>query len=133
MVILVKQWRRLLVARSQFIVITQPPTPPAQATRQEMLAGIRPPFFESLADRQSRISANTVLREFESSRVRILEVADLFLDENNAIKLFSASGRLTFQDRGHLSNAGTAVVRPLGLNSCCKVHLRHGTEPMCMG
>ena len=97
---------------AQIIVITQPPAPPPDATRHAILAGKRPPFYEDAIAKQSRIRANAIIREYESPNVQILDVADLFLDKDNSIKLIGPDGRLMFQDDFHLSNSGTAIVRP---------------------
>jgi peptidoglycan/LPS O-acetylase OafA/YrhL len=96
---------------ARIIVLEQPPTPPRDATRPAILAGARPPFFEESAAAKSRAHAEAIIREFESRRVQVLDVADIFLNNDGSIRMIGPNGRLTYQDSGHLSDAGTALVR----------------------
>ena len=96
---------------AEVVVLTQPPKLPPDANRQAMLAGVRPPFFEDQINTQRRTLANAIVKKFENSRVRALDVSDIFLNNDNSIKLIAPGGLLTYQDVGHLSGAGTALVR----------------------
>jgi peptidoglycan/LPS O-acetylase OafA/YrhL len=102
----------LVTRASQIIVLTQPPVPPPSATRQSIRAGARPPFFEVPAAADSRLRANTIIRKFENDRIQVVDVAKYFFEVDNSIRLIAPGGRLTFQDDGHLSDSGTALVRP---------------------
>ena len=96
----------------KIIVLTQPPQAPANATRQAIRAGARPPFFEEGAATEQRLRANAIIGNIAGGRVEVIEVADLFLGADNAIRLIAPDGMLAFQDSGHLSEPGTALVRP---------------------
>ena len=96
----------------KIIVLTQPPQAPANATRQAIRAGARPPFFEEGAATDQRLRANAIIGNIAGGRVEVIEVADLFLGADNAIRLIAPDGMLAFQDGGHLSEPGTALVRP---------------------
>ncbi|MBK3665344.1 acyltransferase [Bradyrhizobium diazoefficiens] len=96
----------------QIIVVTQPPLSPPNATRHAMLEGARPPFFEDLENRKGRLQANTIIRKFEDERVRVIDVADIFIENGDSLRVVAPDGRLVYQDRTHLSSSGTALVRP---------------------
>jgi hypothetical protein len=96
----------------KIIVLTQPPQAPANATRQAIRAGAGPPFFEEAAATEQRLRANAIIGGIAGGSVEVLEVADLFLGADNAIRLIAPDGMLAFQDSGHLSEPGTALVRP---------------------
>ena len=96
---------------AHIIVLTQPPEPPADATRQAILAGARPPFFEDPGATNSRLRANTIIRKIENDRIRVLDVAPIFLERDNSVRVIAPDGRVTYYDRGHLSQSGTALVR----------------------
>jgi hypothetical protein len=77
-----------------------------------MRDGARPPFFEDRVPEEKRLQINATLRAFESRRVRILDIADLLQAGDASIIVIDSRGRLTFHDRGHLSDAGTTLDRP---------------------
>ncbi|MGJ0454669.1 MAG: SGNH hydrolase domain-containing protein [Methylocystis sp.] len=56
--------------------------------------------------------ASAIVHKFQNSRIRIVDVADIFLENENSIRLIAPDGRVTYQDGGHLSESGTALVRP---------------------
>ena len=62
----------------KIIVMTQPPLAPANATRQAIRAGARPPFFEDAAAREQRVRARAIIGNVAGDRVEVLDVADLF-------------------------------------------------------
>ena len=97
---------------TQIIVLLEPPTAPPDATRRAILAGARPPFFEDPSATQRHERAKTIIDEFENSSIRVLDVADIFLNADHSIRLIAPDGRVTFQDGRHLSASGTALVRP---------------------
>jgi hypothetical protein len=102
-----------LVSRTHHIfVLTQPPIPSPNATREEIRAGARPPFFESRRDAEKRLRANMIIRKFTNDRIQVVDAAPYFLDEDQSIRMIASNGRLTFHDAGHLSESGTALVRP---------------------
>ena len=96
----------------QVLVLAEPPWAPSVATREGMRDGARPPFFEDRVPEEKRLQINATLRAFESRRVRILDIADLLQAGDASIIVIDSRGRLTFHDRGHLSDAGTTLVRP---------------------
>jgi hypothetical protein len=95
------------------ILLTEQPTLPDLANRQGMRDGARPPFFEDPAQRAKRLYANAIVQSFSSDWVTIIDVSRLFVDREGEIRTFTDNGLLTFQDAGHLSDAGAAMVRPM--------------------
>jgi hypothetical protein len=102
-----------LVTRAGYIfVLTQPPVAPPDATRQAMRAGARPPFFEHPAFTEHRLRAMMIVRKFENNRIRAVDAAPYFLNADNSVKVITSDGRLAFHDQVHLSDSGTALLRP---------------------
>jgi len=95
------------------ILLAQQPTAPPAASRQGIRAGARPPFFEEPDARTARTTATASLERFAGDWVIVGDVSPVFLGRNDDIRLISENGRLTYQDSEHLSDAGTAMVRPL--------------------
>ena len=60
-----------------------------------------------------RKAANAIVQGFSSDWVSVIDVYNLFVGRENEIVLLGNNDRLTFQDAGHLSDTGTAKVRPL--------------------
>jgi hypothetical protein len=104
---------KLIMRTNHIFVLTQPPVPPSAATRQSMRSGARPPFFEDPVATEGRSRANAILRKFVNERVHLIDVAPLFMDAGNSIRVIAPNGRTVFQDEGHLSDAGTSLVRPV--------------------
>ncbi len=98
---------------AQIIVLTQPPVQPTDAMRHAILTGARPPFFEDPIATQSRLRANAIIRRFENDRIRVLDVAEIFLKSDNSIRIIAPDGRVAYHDSKHLSRSGTALVRPV--------------------
>jgi peptidoglycan/LPS O-acetylase OafA/YrhL len=102
-----------LVARAGYLfVLSQPPMAPPDATRQAMRAGARPPFFEHPAATEHRLRATMIIRKFENNRIQVVDVAPYFLNADNSVKVIASDGRLAFHDQVHLSDSGTALLRP---------------------
>jgi peptidoglycan/LPS O-acetylase OafA/YrhL len=97
----------------QVILIAQPPILPQDGSREAIRAGVRPPFFEGPADRENRVRASTAIRLLANDRISVLDVAETFLGDGGAIKLIAEDGRFTYHDSIHLSDSGTALVRPM--------------------
>jgi peptidoglycan/LPS O-acetylase OafA/YrhL len=95
------------------ILLTQQPTAPPAASRKGIREGARPPFFEEPEARTARMAVTASIERFASDWVVVGDVSPLFLGRNDDIRLISENGRLTYQDGTHLSDAGTAMVRPL--------------------
>jgi hypothetical protein len=103
----------MLVNRTQQIfVLTQPPIPPTNATREAIRAGARPPFFESRPDAEKRLHSNMIIQKLANNRIQVVDAAPYLLEEDHSIKMIASNGHLIFQDGGHLSDSGTALVRP---------------------
>jgi peptidoglycan/LPS O-acetylase OafA/YrhL len=94
------------------ILITQPPILPADATREAIRLGARPPFFEKVIDRESRLRSSMAIHSLASKQVSILEATESLLGTGGEIRVLADNGRLTYQDATHLSDSGTAFVRP---------------------
>jgi peptidoglycan/LPS O-acetylase OafA/YrhL len=95
------------------ILLAQQPTAPPAASRRRIRDGARPPFFEEPDARTARTTATASLERFASDWVIVRDVSPIFLGRSDEIQLISKNGRLTYQDTKHLSDAGTAMVRPL--------------------
>jgi peptidoglycan/LPS O-acetylase OafA/YrhL len=95
------------------ILLAQQPTAPPAASRKGIREGARPPFFEEPDARAARMTATAGIERFASDWVIVRDVSPIFLGRNDEIRLISENGRLTYQDSTHLSDAGTALVRPL--------------------
>jgi peptidoglycan/LPS O-acetylase OafA/YrhL len=95
------------------ILLAQQPTAPPAASRKGIREGARPPFFEEPDARTARMTATAGIERFASDWVIVRDVSPIFLGRNDEIRLISENGRLTYQDSTHLSDAGTALVRPL--------------------
>lgn len=95
------------------ILMCQPPILPLLATREAMRAGARPPFFEAPADRANRLRTSASIRSLSDDRTTVLDPAAIFLGKGQAINLIGNNGRFTYQDARHLSDTGTALVRPM--------------------
>lgn len=102
----------LLEKTGCIVVVTEPPEPPSNATRQGMLSGARSPFVEDPETRRRRLRATAAIRAVDSDRLRVLELDEIFLHADGAIRMVAEDGRLTYQDRRHLSDAGSARVLP---------------------
>jgi peptidoglycan/LPS O-acetylase OafA/YrhL len=103
----------ILADRTRYIfVLTQPPFPPPNATREAIRDGSRPPFFESRLDTENRFRANMIIQKLTNDRIRAVDAAPYFLKEDHSIKMVASNGRLTFHDESHLTDSGTALVRP---------------------
>jgi hypothetical protein len=95
------------------ILLAQQPTAPPAASRKGIREGARPPFFEEPDARTARMTATASIERFASDWVIVRDVSPIFLGRNDEIRLISENGRLTYQDSTHLSDGGTALVRPL--------------------
>jgi peptidoglycan/LPS O-acetylase OafA/YrhL len=95
------------------ILLAQQPTAPPAASRKGIREGARPPFFEKPEARTARMTATAGIERFASDWVIVRDVSPIFLGRNDEIHLISENGRLTYQDGTHLSDTGTALVRPL--------------------
>jgi peptidoglycan/LPS O-acetylase OafA/YrhL len=98
---------------SRVILINQPPTLPPLATRAAIRAGVRPPFFEEPSERADRLRASATVRSLSDNRITVLDPAPIFLEHGLEIRLIARNGRLTYHDADHLSDSGTALVRPM--------------------
>ena len=95
------------------ILLAQQPTAPPAASRKGIREGARLPFFEEPDARTARMTATADIERFAGGWVIVRDVSPVFLGRNDEIRLISENGRLTYQDSTHLSDAGTAMVRPL--------------------
>jgi hypothetical protein len=95
------------------IQLAQQPIAPPAASRKGIREGARPPFFEEPDARTARTTATASLERFASDWIIVGDVSPVFLGRDDEIHLISENGRLTYQDSEHLSDAGTAMVRPL--------------------
>jgi hypothetical protein len=108
----------LVTRASQIFVLTQPPVPPPDATRQSIRAGARPPFFENPVAVQSRLRANAKIRKFENDRIKVIDMAQYFLEPDNSIKMIAPNGRQRFRMRAISPTRGLPLFGRSSINSC---------------
>ncbi len=97
-------------AAGRVILITQQPQLPENASRQEIRAGQKPPFWEDTDERDSRMASNAFVKSLAGVRVQVLDVERFFGDGHGEV-YFTSDGRQLFFDRNHLSNLGTDLVK----------------------
>ena len=95
------------------ILITQPPVLPQPETREAIRNGAAPSFFEDRATREKRLIATASVRSLADGKVSVLDIDDLFTGVGGVILAIAQDGRSTYHDSGHLSDSGTALVRPM--------------------
>jgi hypothetical protein len=106
----------------RLILITQPPQLPESGTREAMRNGSRPPVFENPVERARRTELNAFLMSFGKGNVIVLNIEPLFVADDGSIRLIDKDGRLIYQDRDHLSDAGAELVKA----SLMRVISQHG-------
>jgi peptidoglycan/LPS O-acetylase OafA/YrhL len=94
------------------VLLGQAPILPAEATREGMRRGSRPPFREDRDDTARRQEANEVVRRLASDRVFFIDLDAYLLDRAGAIRRWDSLGNDLFVDRGHISSAAAASVAP---------------------
>jgi len=95
------------------VLLTQPPLLPASALRPALRQGSRAPWRENPTGQFARQAANRAVRLAAGPQVTALDLDPLFSCPDGSILLFDPAGHPLFQDAVHLSQAGTARVRPL--------------------
>jgi peptidoglycan/LPS O-acetylase OafA/YrhL len=96
----------------RIVLITTPPILPANANRQAIRSGARPPFFEDVEIGDKRREMNQFVKSLHSDKVVVLDVEPLFQSPDGGIRFTDGKGRLIYQDAGHLSHYGAALVMP---------------------
>ncbi len=97
----------------QVLLVAEPPVVPETVSREGLRGGFRPPFFEPAESRAARAASMAMLRGVASDKVHIVDVAELFVDADGALRILASDGRLSFADPHHLSDSGTALTHPL--------------------
>lgn len=99
-----------------FVLLTQPPDMPEQATRASMRGGTRPPFFEAHWRKKKRQEMATAVTSLAGGNVTVVDVEQYFLSRRTGeVLVTDERGQQLFQDRGHLSGDGAArLAEPLG-------------------
>jgi SGNH domain (fused to AT3 domains) len=98
---------------STVILITQPPVLPLPDVRAAIRDGAAPSFFEDRVTREQRLTASASVRSLANGKVSVLDIGDLFTSDGGAILAIAHDGRSTYHDSRHLSDSGTALVRPM--------------------
>jgi peptidoglycan/LPS O-acetylase OafA/YrhL len=98
---------------SRVILITQPPVLPLPDVRAAIRNGAAPSFFEDRATLEKRLIASASVRALANGKVSVLDIGDLFTCDGGAILAIARDGRSTYHDSTHLSDSGTALVRPM--------------------
>jgi peptidoglycan/LPS O-acetylase OafA/YrhL len=102
----------LLQHTRRLILITQPPQLPKSADRESMRQGSRPPFLEDAAERTKRMATNSFIKQLHYDHAIVLDIEPLFTTTDGSIRFVGDDRSLLFQDRNHLSYAGTELVKP---------------------
>ena len=95
------------------ILITEPPQAPPGATHAAIEAGGSPTVFETPADRRQRLASTAAVEALAGGKIAVVDPAPAMLTGSGSLKLIAANGRLTYEDPRHLTDTGTALVRPL--------------------
>lgn len=95
----------LLPYAKRIILVTQPPREPADATRQAIRDGARPPFFETPVSRAAREQGNDIVRAIHRQNVTVLDTDPYFTNPDGSIETVQG-GRPLFFDPMHLSKLG---------------------------
>ena len=74
---------------------------------------------------QTRSTANASVRALANARVSVLDINDSFITDGGAILAIARNGRSNYDDRGHLSDSGVALVRPLLESAIAKALAAH--------
>ena len=98
---------------SRVILITEPPILPLPDVREAIRNGAGASFFENGDTREKRLTANALVRSLANAEVSVVDINDLFTVDGGAILAIADDGRSNYHDAGHLSDSGTALVRPM--------------------
>jgi peptidoglycan/LPS O-acetylase OafA/YrhL len=109
--------RELSPLARHIILVSTPPRLPANATREAMREGSKPPFKEDPSVKVVRGAANDLVRSSRSTNVAVVDIEHLFVSADGTIKLLDLEGRPLYQDAGHLSAAGAELAKPLILRA----------------
>lgn len=101
----------ILSHSSHVILITQPPMLPQSGTREFFRNHGPTALFEDTAYAAERIATNAYLKSLENSRIHVLDIESLFVDQSGQIRFRDSSGKQLFHDRTHLSGYGADQVR----------------------
>jgi hypothetical protein len=125
-VVLIDQWSNKLVdpeplrraisdslAHAKYVIlVTQPPILPADVSRDSIRLGLRQPYREPSEDTRRRVTANGIIASLASNRVLVVDVTNVFVLPDGGIRVIAPDQRFAFKDSFHLSDSGTAMVRP---------------------
>jgi len=95
----------------QIVILNEPPVLPKIASREQIRAGARPPFFEDQQARQIRVTANAFIAGLKSNHVRIVDIAPSFEGSNGEALYLDKEGNQLYYDPTHLSDFGTKRIR----------------------
>jgi peptidoglycan/LPS O-acetylase OafA/YrhL len=96
----------------KLVLLTQPPQPPANADRQSIREGARPPFYEDATVRSERLGLNQYVQSLASRNCVVLDAAKHFIGETGEIEFFDKMGHQLYHDHAHLSGYGAQLVGP---------------------
>jgi peptidoglycan/LPS O-acetylase OafA/YrhL len=88
------------------ILITQPPLLPSWVSREGIIQGMRPPFFEQAQELARRRAANEVVRSLAGEGVAVIDIEPLFTESTGAIRFTDEKGRELFEGQRHISSYG---------------------------
>lgn len=98
----------------KIVILNQPPILPKNANRAAIRNGLRPPFVENLATRESRKATNTSLLKVASKNVQIVDISRVFeKTEDGDIRFFDPRSNQLYHDSTHLSGHGADLVKPI--------------------
>lgn len=94
------------------VVLTAQPVIPAQATREAMCRGSRPPFSETFPDAFARQRVDRWLLGIDEPGITVVAVGPHLVAPDGRMQIFDGKGRYTFWDRSHINEYGCALVMP---------------------
>lgn len=94
------------------VVLTAQPKLPADATREAICHGARPPFFESESDATARETVDHWLLGIDEPGIEVIAVGPHLVSPDGELRIFDDQRRYTFSDRTHVNEFGAALVIP---------------------
>lgn len=112
------------------ILVTQPPLPPENASREAIRRGGLQPIFEEASVSASRKATNLFLRSLRSDRIHVIDIEPLFVQGDGQIRFVDSHGAQVYQDKGHLSGLGARMVGEQLSSEVAKLVLPAATETL---
>jgi peptidoglycan/LPS O-acetylase OafA/YrhL len=95
----------------RIVILTQPPFPPPEATRQAIAGGGTRIFYERSADQAARLKATAAVKALAGDNIEVVDVSPTFLGPGGQVRAIAPDGHFAYHDDAHLTDSGTALVR----------------------